>query len=133
VSLRANYFGVISNGGLAAFIAVVLCSSGLILLGVAFSAAAIYHVMHLKKVDVSEDGIHILYPMAVIWRHRHVPTDAILQCRFSGGHYTESGAVFVRYRKKNRIGLLKVPVDATDWRQAKNLFTTLFPVQVESV
>ena len=92
-----------------------------------FCAIAIYHVMHLKKVDVSEDGIRISYPLAILRRHRHISTDMIVSYRFSGGHYTESGAVFIMYRRTRRVASIKIPLEPVDWDQANELFSAMHP------
>ncbi|MBL0128717.1 MAG: hypothetical protein IPP83_14940 [Flavobacteriales bacterium] len=127
MKLRANYFGVFANSGLALFIAAALFTHEFQILALVFLGIALYHIMHLKKVEVMPSAILIRYPLSIMSRQVSILADDLVSYRFSGGHYTESGAVFVKYRKENHVATLKIPIAAADWWQAKTLFKSSFP------
>lgn len=121
MELRPNYFGVFINAGLALFIAAILLSREFFALALIFLGVSIYHIMHLKKVEVTQDAIRIRYPLALLNRLETIPSTAVVSFRFSGGHYTELGAVFVKYRKWKTTRSKKILVNPADARQLEAL------------
>lgn len=127
MKLRPNYFGVFINAGLALFIAAILLSREFLVLSLIFLSISVYHVMHLKKVEFTEGAILIRYPFALVIRQKTIPSKAVISYRFSSGHYTELGAVFVKYRQGTSVGSMKIPVDPSDLRQLEALLRNWLP------
>ncbi len=129
MKLRPNHLGVFINSGLALFIAVILISREFFALALLFLGVSIYHIMHLKKVEVNQEAILIRYPLGLFSREKTIPIDSLISFRFSAGHYTEPGAVFIKYRKGKSSGSMKILVDPADIRQLEALLRTLLPLE----
>ena len=114
MKLRANNFGVFINGGMALFIAVILYSIEFTAISLVFLGIAVYHVMHFKKVELTQDAMFILYPFAIVSRQETILSKDLISYRLSGGHYTESGAVFIKYRKGKSARSMKIVVQPKD-------------------
>jgi|GEM_PF-4184162 hypothetical protein len=127
MKLRPNDFGVFVNAGLALFIAVVLISRGFYFFSSIFFGIAVYHLIHRKRVEVSQNEILIRYPLAILTKRKLIPSSTLVSYRFTRGHYTELGAVFVKYRDGKSIASIKIPVDPADSRQLESLFHTWLP------
>ncbi len=126
MKLRMNLFGVVMDSGLALTIGAILMN-GHVLLSLVFFVIASYPIMHLKRVDLLDGLIQIRYPLALIRREVMLPPQDLISYRFSGGHYTESGSVFVKYRRGERENTLTIPVDASERLAAESWFRTWFP------
>lgn len=127
MKLRTNDFGVFVNSGLALFIALVLMTRGFYLLSSVFAGIAVYHITHTKRVEVSANAILIRYPLGILTRQKLIPAEALLSYRVTRGHYTEIGAVFIKYRDGKSISSLKIPLDPADSKELESLLSSWLP------
>lgn len=127
LTLRANYFGLAMNAGLALFFGAVLLQAQHPALSAAMLPIALYQFLSLKRVTITPTAIKIIYPFRPALRTVSFSADDVLSYRFASGHYTEWDAILWEFDTSNGRKTLRTKYDASDWQALEQALPSWFP------